>query len=67
MLTEYVARTKGETTKHIYVEPYGYPIRLCNWVMPENEFVSIGEVPMCKYCQAIKDGKRRGCYCSVKE
>ena len=54
-----IARTKGETRAHIYDYTSGYPIRVCNWTMPENDFIATGDVPMCKHCQAYQDGRRK--------
>jgi len=58
-MSQYWARTNGETRIHLYDDSMGYPIRVCNWTMPENDFIESGDVPFCKYCQDYKDGKRR--------
>lgn len=57
-LKEFIAKTKGDKKRHIYVNR-PYPIRLCDWCVPESDFENMGDVPMCKRCQAIKDGMRR--------
>jgi len=55
-------RTKGETRKHLYDYSLGYPVRVCNWIMPDYDFVEVGEAPPCKYCLAYQSGKRRVCF-----
>jgi hypothetical protein len=57
-----IQRTKGETRKHLYDYSMGYPIRVCNWTIPENDFTEDGDVPFCKYCQSYLDNKRRVCF-----
>ena len=52
-------RTKGETRTHLYAYSQGYPIRVCTWSTPENDFVENGDAPHCKNCEAYEDGKRR--------
>ncbi|KKN37021.1 hypothetical protein LCGC14_0767810 [marine sediment metagenome] len=54
----FTGKTAGETRKHIYVKPFGYPIRLCNWNIPEHDFVDVGNTPMCSHCQSVKSGER---------
>lgn len=56
------ARTKGEPRIHLYDTSLGYPIRVCNWTMPDYEFIENGDAPFCKYCQAYKEGKRKVCF-----
>ncbi len=58
----FIGRTKGETRTHIYDTSLSYPIRACNWTMPENDFIENGDAPLCKYCQAYQEGKRRVCF-----
>jgi len=58
---QYKARTQGETRTHIYDNSMGYPIRVCNWSMPEKDFIENGDAPLCKYCQAYRDGTRKIC------
>ncbi|KKM90941.1 hypothetical protein LCGC14_1233610 [marine sediment metagenome] len=58
MTENFVGRTAGETRKHIYVEPFGYPLRVCNWNIPAHDFIEVGTAPMCTFCQAVKDGVR---------
>lgn len=59
---KYIARTKGETRTHLYDDSMGYPIRVCNWSMPEYDFIENGDVPYCKLCEAYQKGKRRVCF-----
>ncbi|KKM76442.1 hypothetical protein LCGC14_1380030 [marine sediment metagenome] len=60
-----IARTKGETRTHLYDERLGYPVRICNWALPKNDFIDNGDAPFCKYCRAYQEGKRRICFAPV--
>jgi len=60
-------RTEGETRVHLYDDSLGYPIRVCNWAMPEKEFTENGDAPLCKYCQDYQEGKRRVYFAPIPE
>ena len=59
---QFIGRTKGETRTHIYDNSKGYPIRVCCWAIPENDFIENGDAPLCKHCQAYKEGRRKVCF-----
>ena len=58
-------RTKGETRTHLYDYSPGFPIRVCNWSTPENDFIENGDAPFCRNCQAYLNGKRRIAFAPV--
>jgi len=57
-----IQRTKGETRTHLYDYSLGYPIRVCNWSMPEYDFIDNDNAPLCKNCLAYQQGKSKICF-----
>jgi len=55
-LPSFMGNTRGDSRCHIYSQPFGYPIRACDWCIPETDFVDTAK-PFCKRCQLIKEGK----------
>lgn len=66
---ELIARQGGQKRNrvHVYRQPFGYPVRLCDWVY-EGEIEPIPTVPppgepyaavTCKHCLAVIQGTRR--------
>jgi hypothetical protein len=60
-----IKRTGGETRTHLYAFPYGYPIRVCNWSIPEHKFIKNGDAPFCKHCQSYQAGKRQVAFAPI--
>lgn len=54
--------SEGDSVQHLYLYPYGYPIRLCNWTYPRGEIIESKTNTKCKHCQLELDGKRQTCF-----
>lgn len=58
MTIRYSGKTKGESKIHEYVEPWGYPIRLCTWTIQDDDIERCQSVN-CKRCLAVLEGRHR--------
>lgn len=60
----YIGRPKGKKNAkvHLYRElpgRKGYPLRLCDWLGPEEEVEAVSGSLTCLHCLKIQQGKRR--------
>lgn len=70
---EFIGREGGHNKKrnkiHIYQQPFGYPIRVCDWTGPDEKVErfsgNYGDVT-CKHCRAIIAGEREILYGSIQ-
>ena len=58
--SDFIGRTERDKKVHLYCQPFGYPIRYCDWTCPESDIVSDTEKEItCRRC-LIKLEKEKG-------
>lgn len=58
MTVRYSGKTKRERKIHEYVEPWGYPIRLCTWTI-QGDDIERCQPANCKRCLAVLEGRHQ--------
>ena len=51
--SDFIGRAKRDKKVHLYCQPFGYPIRYCDWACPESDIVSDTEEEI-TCCRCLK-------------
>ncbi len=51
VLPDITGRTKCDKKIHLFVRPYGYPIRACIWAIPDYELIDTRQPITCENCK----------------